>query len=310
MTVLLRPLTTDVRLGQVGAQIRRGVNGLASPSSETDEKGRELPLLVDSLGSEESMLSVGRVDLLLEGAHLALDDLLDLVRKLALDVLLESTEKERSKDFVKTTNDEELFLFVDVHLVRRAGVGERGVEPLIERLDRVEDLREDKVEESPELRKVVLEKGKTKQRNKSGFGEEREKRERRKKSKTNLKRRSRQDESVPRRVVLTEGDRELALGVLHSMTFVDDHVDPLDLTEERLFSDDVLERRDEDLEVTTLDSRRGVSSSLGRALVDDGRDGGRPLFELERPVGDGRERDDDEVRALLLLGLDKKGDEG
>lgn len=45
-----------------------------------EEEERDEPLLVDSFGCEEAVLSVGRVDLLLESAHLALDDLLDLVR--------------------------------------------------------------------------------------------------------------------------------------------------------------------------------------------------------------------------------------
>lgn len=66
---------------------------------------------------------------------------------------------------------------------------------------------------------------------------------------THLERRSRQDESVPRRVVLRERLRQLGLGVLHPVAFVDDHVHPLDLAEQRLLADDVLERRDDDLEL-------------------------------------------------------------
>lgn len=120
---------------------------------------------------------------------------------------------------------------------------------------------------------------------------------------------SRQDQSVSRRVVLTEGDRELALGVLHSMTLVDDHVHPLDLAEERLLPNDVLECRDKDLEVAALDLCSRDSTSFDRSLEDDSRDRRRPLLELERPVGDRRERDDDEVGALLLLGFDEEGDE-
>lgn len=57
---------------------------------------------------------------------------------------------------MKTTDDEKLLLFVDVHLVRGSGVGERGVEPLVERLDGIEDFRKNEVEESPKLGKVVL----------------------------------------------------------------------------------------------------------------------------------------------------------
>ena len=102
------------------------------------------------------MLPVGGVDPLLESAHLALDNLLDLVGQLGLDVLLESTKEERSKHLMKTTNDEKLLLLVDTHLVGSSRVGERCVEPLIEGLDGVEDLGKDEVEEGPQLGKVVL----------------------------------------------------------------------------------------------------------------------------------------------------------
>jgi hypothetical protein len=109
--------------------------------------------------------------------------------------------------------------------------------------------------------------------------------------------------------VLSQGLRELALRVFHPVALVDDHVDPLDLAEERLLADDVLERRDDDLEVAALDLCGRVAPGLGRALEDDGRDRGRPLFKLERPVGDGREGDDDEEGPPLLLLLDQERDE-
>lgn len=85
---------------------------------------------------------------------------------------------------------------------------------------------------------------------------------------------------------------------------------PLDLSQQGLLPDDILERRDEHLEVARLDLDSGVPSSLRRSLVDYGRDRGRPFLKLECPVGDGGERDNDEVRAVLLLGLDEEGDEG
>jgi hypothetical protein len=49
--------------------------------------------------------------------------------------------------------------------------------------------------------------------------------------------------------VLRERLRQLGLGVLHPVAFVDDHVHPLDLAKQRLLADDVLERRDDDLEL-------------------------------------------------------------
>jgi hypothetical protein len=115
-----------------------------------------LARLVVALRGEEAVLAVGRVDALLEGRHAALDDLLDLVGQLRLDVLLEPAEEEGPEDLVQAPDDEQLLLLVDVNLVARARVGKRRVEPLVKRLDRVEDFRQDKVEERPELGQVVL----------------------------------------------------------------------------------------------------------------------------------------------------------
>lgn len=109
--------------------------------------------------------------------------------------------------------------------------------------------------------------------------------------------------------MLRERLRQFGLGVLHPVALVDNHVHPLDLAEQRLLADDVLERRDDDLELARLDPRGRVSTGLGRALEDDGRHCRRPLFKLERPVGDGRQGDDNEERTPLLLLLDQERDE-
>ena len=46
----------------------------------------------------------------------------------------------------------------------------------------------------------------------------------------------------------------------------DNHMHPLDLPEKSLLSNDVLEGRDENLEVSGLDLDGGVSTSLGSSL--------------------------------------------
>lgn len=115
-----------------------------------------LARLVVALGRQEAVLAVRRVDPVLEGRHAALDDLLNLVGQLRLDILLKSSEEERPEDLVQTSDDEQLLLLVDVDLVARSCVGERRVEPFVERLDRVEDLRQDEVEQRPEFGEVVL----------------------------------------------------------------------------------------------------------------------------------------------------------
>lgn len=92
----------------------------------------------------------------LQRAHLALDDSLDLVRQVRLDVLLQATEEEGPEDLVKTTDNEQRLFFVQLDLVLAASIGEGRVEPLVEALDRPEDLGQDKVEQSPQLWEVVL----------------------------------------------------------------------------------------------------------------------------------------------------------
>ena len=52
----------------------------------------------------------------LETTHLTLDDVLGLLRQLRLDVLLQTTKQERTKDFVKTTDDQNSFFLVQLNL--------------------------------------------------------------------------------------------------------------------------------------------------------------------------------------------------
>ena len=59
-----------------------------------------------------------------------------------------------------TTLNNERCLFVvqleEFDLVRCARVGKKNVELFIQRINRIEDLREHEVEQQPELRKVVM----------------------------------------------------------------------------------------------------------------------------------------------------------
>lgn len=150
-----------------------------------------------------------RAHSMLKGAHLALDDPLDLVRQIGLDVLLQSTKKERSKDFMQTANDEQGLLFIQVNLLLTACIRKGGVEPLVERLDRVEDLGQDEVEQRPKFGKVVLRAASAASGSSQG-GE------------AHLQRSAGQDETIASRVVLSDRLRELALRILHPLTFVDD----------------------------------------------------------------------------------------
>ena len=57
---------------------------------------------------------------------------------------------------MKTRDNERCLFVVQFDLVRCARVGKKNVELFIQRINRIEDLREHEVEQQPELRKVVL----------------------------------------------------------------------------------------------------------------------------------------------------------
>ena len=60
-----------------------------------------------------------RVEGSLKAGHLALDDVLDLVRQLRLDVLLESAQQKRSEDFVQAADDQDGLFLVQLNLEAR-----------------------------------------------------------------------------------------------------------------------------------------------------------------------------------------------
>lgn len=119
-------------------------------------KGLNAPFTISPVVEQHAMFLHLLIELRLQRAHLALDDLLDLIRELRLDVLLESTKQERSKNFVETFNDEQRLLFVQLHLIGSAGIGEGCCEPLVEGLYGVENLGEDEVQKRPQFVEFVL----------------------------------------------------------------------------------------------------------------------------------------------------------
>lgn len=109
---------------------------------------------------------------------------------------------------------------------------------------------------------------------------------------THLQRGTCQNQAISARIVLRQSLRELAVGVLHTVTFVDDHVDPFVLCEERSVLNDVLVGREEDLERVPLDLVLQTLPDWGRPLVDHHFDARGPLGKLQRPVAERRQRDD------------------
>ena len=85
---------------------------------------------------------------------------------------------------------------------------------------------------------------------------------------------------------------------------------PFESTQDRSVFDDILVGCQQYLEIPRADFALQTSSLQWVALVGDHLDSGSPLGKLTGPICHGREGDDDEVRAALLLALDEEGDEG
>lgn len=93
------------------------------------------------------------------------------------------------------------------------------------------------------------------------------------------------------------------------MTLINNHMQPLDLGEQRAIFDDVLISREQDLEVARANLVLRILALVGGALVGNHLDRGGPFLEFRDPVGHGREGNDDEVGAVLLFGFDEEGNE-
>src|ERR1700722_5773537 len=140
---------------------------------------------------------------------------------------------------MKATNDEQLFFFRQLHLILTACIGERCIEPLVEGLDRLEDGWQDEIEQCPELWKVILEGGSSK------------------------------NQAITGGVVLGKGGAELRLGILHAMTLVHNHVYPFDLAEHRAILDDIFIGRQQNLELAVPNSLLLWFASMGRPFIDE-----------------------------------------
>ena len=118
-----------------------------------------------------------------------------------------------------------------------------------------------------------------------------------------------QNQPVPGRVVLVQCLRQLRLDILHSVSFIDNHVDPFDLGQERSFLDDVFVGRHADLEIARSDTPILLTSSQWGSLEHDSPDSRCPSLEFHCPIGQSRERDNDEKWSWLTLSLDQIGNE-
>ena len=103
--------------------------------------------------------------------------------------------------------------------------------------------------------------------------------------------------------------RELALRVLHAVTFVDDHMDPIQPTENRSIFDDVLVSGKQDLELADpgIVLQRFPLSRV--TLVRYRLDTRSPLRKLSGPIRHRGKRYNDEIWPMLAFRFDEEGDE-
>ena len=70
------------------------------------------------------------------------------------------------------------------------------------------------------------------------------------------------------------------------MTFVNDHMCPLDLTQQALFFNDVFISSEQDLERTHLELASQLFANIGGTLIYQGRNGWCPFVEFICPVSE------------------------
>lgn len=128
-----------------------------SDTSATQNSSLSIPLGILRVRKQHSMLLELHVQLALQSAHLALDNLFNLVRQLAFDILLQATKQEWTKHFVQAPDNQQRLFFIQLNLIPCARIGKRSVEPLVKRFDAVKDFGQSKVEQSPQFGEIVLE---------------------------------------------------------------------------------------------------------------------------------------------------------
>ena len=151
------------------------------------------------------------------------------------------------------------------------------VKPLFEFLARRENLRQQEVEQRPELSQIVL------------------------------KRRPCEEYSMRRLVGLAKSHCKFALGVFHSVAFVHYDVLPVDLAEGAFVVEDELVRGQHHVVLVVFEDGRQERPLLLLALVGNHLNGGGPLLEFVLPVVDSDQRHHHQERSLVALALNEVG---
>lgn len=95
-----------------------------------------------------------------------------------------------------------------------------------------------------------------------------------------------QDESVLCVVVLSEHHSQLGVGILHTMALINNHVQPLHLTENRSILDNVFECCKKHLEIIVADFILEFFTSVWRTLINNSFDGRCPFLEFQCPISE------------------------
>mmetsp|Transcript_55100 Transcript_55100/g.134885 ORF Transcript_55100/g.134885 Transcript_55100/m.134885 type:complete len:234 (+) Transcript_55100:3425-4126(+) len=217
-------------------------------------RGALLGCLPPGLERHDPVVPNLTIELALGRGERTLDNHLHLGLQLRLDFLLEPPKQEGPKHLVKPVDQEQLLLLVHVYRVASCPHDVPGIEPLLEVGVVPEDVRQQEVEQGPQLVEIVLE------------------------------RRSRDEEPVARRNTLRQDLRELGLCVLHAVALIDDDVLPVDAGKEPLVAHHVLVRREQHVERPLLRVQLHLLALTLVALVYDLVHVGCPAVELDLPV--------------------------
>lgn len=126
-------------------------------------------------------------------------------------------------------------------------------------------------------------------------------------------------------VVLSQYHGQLGLGVFHSVTFINDHMDPSDFTQNGAVFDDIFKRGQQDLEAAVFNVMLQGATDIRRAFVDNGGNRRGPFFKFQSPIGQSsvhrssqyhditgwtkirhlRERNNDQEGSILFLVFNK-----
>lgn len=113
-----------------------------------------------------------------------------------------------------------------------------------------------------------------------------------------------------RDVLLAKGLSEFALSVLHAMAFVDNNVLPLDLAKCGLIVQNILVRRQHNVEFFVFKVLRQDWPLVLLPFVGDDTDGRGPSLKLTHPVVDCSQGHHNQKRAFVSLVANKVREEG